>query len=440
MKTDGTGPATTPTTRPLAEAVNSSRVVATEVVTATRAVEGSANTATTTSHWQPGQTLQATVISVEGNGKVVLSIGGETQAVELKGPLALVAGQQLRLAVELRGGALALRLLSDATPEQLTITTALRSAMPRQGALTPLFDRVVTWLREGRLAELAPTRANPPTGTSAALPTPPATAVGTVGVTHQDNLTGLLRQLAALLPEAEQLTHPEGLRQALLAAGPFLEPKLAAGDTSQLGNDLKSLLLRLISLLRANPSPGGEAAPRPHANPGQGGGGSTPTTAPPPWSDQELQQLLKEAEGALARIKVGQLHQASAPERQDPTWSAEIPLRHGERSEVLEFKVEQEARRNGTGEEPVWSVRLGYSDPLHGPIAMVLSLTGRHKVGATFWTEQPATAQLFQDQLPLLAERLSSAGFEVMTMAARVGRPPSDQSWVPSPALIDVTA
>ncbi len=260
-----------------------------------------------------------------------------------------------------------------------------------------------------------------------------------------------MQRLLERLPQREAVTRADGLRQALADSGLFLEARLAealrAGQPStqlarQLAGDLKGGLLGLLSLLLGQagggkPVPalvhGGETPPPlPHAQP------VAQPRVPPPGQPPEglslprqLQQLLRQVDAGIARIQLSQL--ASIAEDDDGTrhWLLDLPLRDGERIDVLQLRIEQRRKRRESGERGLWSVALALELPDLGPVHARVSLGGG-TVSARFWAERDDTARLFDRHLGELQQRLRQAGLEVGQLAAHHGAPPAAES---GPAL-----
>src|SRR5690606_1145420 len=178
------------------------------------------------------------------------------------------------------------------------------------------------------------------------------------------------------------LTDPKALQAALARSGAFLEAKLA-GPTSgaSLASDLKALMLTLNRALQesgarasAARSDIGGHAPLPT----QHGPLAALSTAPATLSlldvpAQQMNELSRQTEGALARLTTVQIANA-AP---DPSHAIliELPIRHHDRASVLRLRIEQdEARKHEGGSDTAWAVEaaleLGAVGSLHARITL----------------------------------------------------------------------
>ena len=213
-----------------------------------------ARTEAVNSAWQVGQILRAVTLSSSPGGQTLLQIG--TQTVQGQSPIPLAAGQTVSLQVEGLSPQPLLRILP--APGQDPVGDAVRTLLPRQGGLAPLYNNLVQ-LTNARPALLPPL------------------------------LQELSRNLLRQAPDSRSVGTAPGLRQAVAQSGLFQEARLLAARNSgrvNLDSDLKTNLLRLVQLVRNWPGLG-DAAPgaRTAASPspaGTPGGSPTVPTPPPP--------------------------------------------------------------------------------------------------------------------------------------------------------------
>ncbi len=319
---------------------------------------------------RPGQRLTAVVAEGPRTGEALLRIAG--QLVQARtGELKLTPGQVLRLEVLSSGKLPELRLLEAARPTDI-LREALRQILPQQRPLAPSL---------GALAQLA---ARPDL----------SRLIGA-------EAARLLRDLVQRLPDPARVSTPEGLRQAIRDAGPFLEarlaPRQAAATPSQPAGqgpapggreaaqaargDLKAGLLKLAAALRAGTTQASaagsrSAAPTPAPTPAPSGtpGAAVPgATAParPVGTDPGLdplaalqrglpprpqasatlrapsaelaiqlrQQLPAHVESALARLKLTQLASLPQDRSQPPDWLIELPVRREDAIDLWALRI-----------------------------------------------------------------------------------------------------
>lgn len=310
-----------------------------------------------------GQELVARVQRADA-GRVLLDIAGSQ--LEAQTELPLRQGQALSLRVAQLQPAIVLKLAPDVGGQQ-TLAEALRALLPQPGARAPLATALVSLHAGGERT----------------LPEPVQRA---------------LASLLARLPAAESLAQPNALQRALSQSGLHLERRLAEGQTGAVGGDLKAGLLQLIKTLRQ-------------------GAGERETV-------EELTRLSGAPEDALARLKLLQLHGATAVK---PDLFYELPVLFGGGLELLQLRVEQDAARGEEENSPQaqdggFQIRLGFGFADSGRIDALLRLRGE-AASVFWWSERAQTAELLRAHLPLLAERLGALGLEVAELTCLDGQP-----------------
>jgi len=369
--------------------------------------------------WQAGQRLQARIIPGEPS---LLRIDGKLLPLNLP-PLPAQAGQDLRLQVIDPGQPVALRVLDISAPS--VSQQALRDALPRQLPLPLLLAQLQAIADDSRGSKL------------------PAEVLQQV------------RQILDRLPRHDSAGRAEGLQQALANSGIFLEARLAealrtnqpfAQTAQQLSGDLKGGLLGLLSLLLGLRIPTGATAPSTH------GAQKHPADAPPPLPNsqpfaqprmptsaasllnlglpQQLQELLRQIDGSLARIQLSQLA-ANNEDDGRRSWLLDLPLRHGDQLDLLQIRIDEERGGKGRGSGSLWSITLAIDLDGLGEIHIRVTLTGG-VVSATFWAGDDRAAELFKQHLGELQQRLQAAGLRVGNLSARHGSP---QTAADRPAL-----
>ncbi len=365
--------------------------------------------------WQAGQILQARLLPPAPGEPLLLRIDG--RLLPLPAPsLPAPVGQTLRLQVIDPGQPAALRVLEASAPA--VAQQAMRDALPRQLPLSSLLSTLQA------VAGDRPSRGDK-------LPA---------------NILQQIRQILDRLPRRNDATRAEGLQQALANSGLFLEARLAealragqpfAQTAQQLGGDLKGGLLGLLSLLLGLCPPSGDreqpgqgahrplakvppplpngqpfAQPRPAASTA-----STPNLSLP----QQLQELLRQVDGGLARIQLSQLASNSEDDGRR-SWLLDLPLRHGDRLDLLQMRIDEERDGKGRRAGSQWSVTLAVELEGLGEIHIRVTLNGG-VVSATFWAGNAHTAELFEQHLGELQQRLQAAGLRVGSLGARHGFP-----------------
>jgi len=371
--------------------------------------------------WQVGQLLDARVLrSAPAGESVQIRVGNMEVSVRL--PQNAAEGNRLTLQV-VRAGAQPVLSLVDraaapaatlaqgaaAQPVASTATPApsmhwLSSLLPSQGSQVPLLSALWSLQQQpGQLAQLpAPVR---------------------------NELEQLFRQL----PGVEQVTRPEGLRQAVQGSGIFHEANLAAtalsGSALPAAN-LKSILLSLATRLRALPGnpppPGVRSMDIPPPQPG-----SSPT--PQGRMEANLAQLGRDAlldtlrsrtESAVARLALHQWSSAESPDSGMPRWLMELPLRSGNGIDLVHLLLEREPERPEQEDEAVWRAEFALDLPELGPLHVRIAVSG-DRVRTRFWAQDADTVARIRSALPRLYEALENRDLEVRDLGCNEGKPPA---------------
>ncbi len=430
----------------------------------------------------PGGTVEARLLSLDGNGLATALVNGATLSLLLAGPEAKQAALQ-------PGAILLLRIAAGARDDASPRATLLEVRPPAE-ATTPGAAKIAPQTPQALLAPAAnlsprPESAGPATILSqppaqpqpAEAPVSPRALAGPLlgqALARQDSLAPLFANLAVLaegsvslaLPrqllalvnpilaqavpvERSPLTGPV-LKEAVARSGLFLEaneaqatPAAPAGDLKAGLRALRELLLPLIGPEQARPAPRAEApvplaaadepASRP-APPRRDGVLTPQPVAAPSLSAAErplviVETLLDQTEAALDRMKLAQF--ASLPlegprseAAQQQRWLTEIPLAFQAGIAMLPLQIEREPpRRDAAGAEaPLWRIRFALDVEPLGPLQGVVTLQGR-SVGVSLWAEREETSGILRQAVPGLQDSLADAAFESNGIDIRTGQP-----------------
>ena len=316
---------------------------------------------------KPGQILQATALSENTNGNIKLRIGVTRLIAQTQ--LAVKTGQPLTLLVDKTGDLPELKLLQLPSLKQLQ-SNALKSILPRHQPLPPLFERLTSL----------------------------------VDMPQEKGASEPIRQATqSLLERILPLDHPQfkqQLRAALLNSGLLTEARLLSGTLDR--GDFKLNLLRLLGLVQS-------LLPQQPATKNA----SQPTDAQA--SDPGLKLLtglLKQLDGALARIQTNQL--TSLPQ-EDPTrqsWQFELPIRQGELVDLMRIQVEKDSTFSTEEETPSWNLTLRMNLRELGAMRVQLRLRGE-AISSVFWAQELSTNQLIKTNLATLRKAFEKTGLEV---------------------------
>lgn len=440
--------------------------------------------------WRVGQVLAATVVSTPQTGLSELRIGNLLVKAQ-SGTLNLSPGQTLRLEVASLKELPVLKLLT--LMQQDPVAQALRNVLPRQEPLPPLFAalaRISAGVPPG-----APTAAQPGPLTG----TPPGiqTAARAENQLAAD-ITRLVRELFVRLPDTASVSRPGGLQQALRDSGLFLESKLTASTATQpmpakgdeLTRDFKANLLRLVQVLReniANSAPASARGSPPNTAAPQGAATASATALqnqlaaaltnaagsarlpagtftdpsaplqrgqpplPPPLAalaqlaksgtPLTAQELLRHAEGALARVQLNQLSSLPQERQLPPEWLIELPVRRDNETDIWGLRISRDAERNKDSSQataPGWTVMLAFDLPGLGPLQSRVNLRG-DRVSAQFFSQTQGILPVISEHLPVLQARLQQAGLRVEELSCLHGQIPPPQP-APKTRILDERA
>jgi hypothetical protein len=287
------------------------------------------------------------------------------------------------------------------------------------------------------------------------------------------DLRAAVDKLLTGLPDAQQMSTPKGLAQALANSGLFLEAKLLTGQNPTQTPDLKGDLLKLIAQLTpglpANTNLNAIIAANTLAQAlpgfvrnalgmlGQVSAKPQPTSFPIPErllqsqnGEGDLEHLLRLAAAAVSRL---QSHQLSSLEQTGvtddgrllSTWQLEIPMRNlqdivplqvkFQREEAPEKEQPHERRDEHEPRQQLWRVELAFDMEPLGPLQIQAQLI-KGSLSSQLWAERPYTASLIESNLAGLRERLLASGLNVGDLDCHLGTPPQgpqtrlEQRWV----------
>lgn len=188
--------------------------------------------------------------------------------------------------------------------------------------------------------------------------------------------------------------------------------------------------------------------------PGQGSAVTAPTLAGEQAAvaslggatEPALKDLTSQTEGALAKLVLNQLASLPQPDANQQIWRFDIPFTLAGHPESARLEIEREAKREGgsrgesAAENTPWTVTVELSPPGLGKFGGKVTLH-QGAINAFFWSDDPVTAELVQDNLPLLQARLEAAGLKTGRLDASVGvAPSSGANGRPPTPLLDLRA
>jgi hypothetical protein len=387
---------------------------------------GSSPSPSLLAEWRVGAILEAIAVRDARSGQLYLDIGGQRHPARVAsgdtaGPQ---NGERLQVRVLRNSPVLALETVSSqptrTSEESAVIADALRKFVPRQQSPALLLANLA-WIAQRK----------------SGVETLPRSVVQAAA------------HLWHALPDADALADPFALETAIARSGVFLEANLASHrgqPDPRFATDLKTLLLTLQRALQtsgakpSSPYPDATAhAPLPTTR-----GPLTALPAAPATlalldePTQQLNELSRQADGALARLTTVQISN-SAP---DPTLQSmliDLPVRHEDRAAILRLKIEHDGsrRRDGDGSES-WTVEAAVDLGAIGALHARVTLVGK-RIGVQLRAESPAIVDALSRRTGVLEAMLSESGLEVDRVVCLHGMPAGDSGMRPA-RLLDVRA
>lgn len=379
------------------------------------------------SEWRVGALLQAIAVRDAASGQLWLDIGGQRHSARLaSGNAGPANGEVLQVRVLRNSPVLALETLSSATAttpdgDATVVADAMRRFVPRQESPALMLANL-SWLAQGK---------------NGASELPKAVMQAAA-------------QLWQALPDADSLADPKNLQSAIQRSGTFLEANLAdasrgAASPGVLDTDLKALMLNLSRVLRDSGARPNSAhsdtamnAPVPTAR----GPLTALNAAPATFSmlddaDQQLNELSRQTEGAIARLTTTQITN-TAPDPSIQSMLVELPVRHDDRASMLRLRVEHDGSRKRSGGEDSWSVEAAMDLGQVGALHAKVTLTG-HRIGVQLRAESPAIVDALSTRAGELEAILRESGLEIDRIVCLHGMPVGDTGARPA-RLLDVRA
>lgn len=252
-------------------------------------------------------------------------------------------------------------------------------------------------------------------------------------------LDELLRLISGHSLDNQKQLGPETVRSLFLASGLFLEAGLAQSRTPR-ADDLKSLLLRMVTILQGNSHQNGvqhliQRLISRSQNP-------KPEGAQQELQTQVLHQLRKATEGALAKLELQQLQ--SLPQKEDEarqSWHFALTLNEEAKFREVEARITREQARRQQQDSERWNVDLHFDFEASGPMDARIQLQ-QTQIQVNFWASRSQTLERIRTLLPRLERALAKAGLEVTQLGAWPGAQsrPKERTLAPASGLVNLRA
>lgn len=362
--------------------------------------------------WRIGTVLSARPLGINPQGQLVLQVGA--LAVETTVPSTTLPAQ-FQVRVLTQGAQPLLEVLSQSTPTARTFQQALLERLPQQNGYAPLLATLSALSQRSVLRQL------------------PA------------EIRTALAMFEQTLRTPADITSGQGLREAILRSGLFLESQLAQtpgplqpAQTSSMQADWKGALLRLLGLLDQRtdspPLPGRTDTPPPLQQRGMQSQARAPlpllTGSDADDVDSLLRSLHGDVKAAVARLEVAQLDATTLP-----SWMIEIPLLGKDGHDILQLHMEYPA--DTADGSSGWMLGFALDLPELGPVHGQLQLN-EPRLSVRLWAVQAETAQRLERQFIPLRHRLAACGVLLDQLSCQVGLPSPSGKY--SAVLLKATA
>lgn len=358
-----------------------------------------------------GQIIDAVTLTNSSRGHVSLRIGGTVFNASTN--VAFQQNAHLSLEVAQIHPYLLLRLIPSSAESAAArpLQEAMISLLPQQGGIAPV------------LAELI------------------HKAMISGKYLQQQSTRSLINAFVNTLPTRNTLVHAEGIRQAFLQSGLFLESVLSKShgkSSSGITRDIKAALLRLqyrigqdLTELRSdnrilsNPVSSLQnavLAPRrksfPTAQPRVAFSSFTENED----MEDEIRCLYSKIQSAIARLSLLQVNTAENFFRGEYMWQLEIPVKHTKAVEIISISIENEQKDSWHKDNNAWVVNLALELPQLGPVQVRISLF-KQGISSCFWSESPKTLCLIEGQFEQLRTKLEQQGLKTLALCCQQGKP-----------------
>ena len=342
--------------------------------------------------WRIGSVLSARPLGINEQGLMVLQIGA--LAVEAEAPGTKLP-PQFQVRVLSLGAQPQLEILGTASQLDGNVNQALRERLPQQNGYAPMLSTM------SALSQWSIVRQLPP----------------------------YLRSALALLEHSistpQEVSTGEGLRQAVNRSGIFLEAQLAqapASDANTAHDDMKGAMLRLVAILKGQPTLGESSdveVDPPLLYRGVVPQGRLPLPSELANTSEAtdfLPRLYTDVQAALARLEVAQLQATPGH------WTVEIPIQDTEGADVLQLLLKQQ--QDG---EQNWTLGFSLDLPSFGPIVGELQLRGL-RLSVRLWAQLRQTVDRLEEQFDDLRSRLGATGLFLDQLSCQFGLPQAGSS------------
>ena len=126
-----------------------------------------------------------------------------------------------------------------------------------------------------------------------------------------------------------------------------------------------------------------------------------------------MHTILRQVESSLNHMQQTQLHNLNESQPGRPVWLFELPVKDGQDIDLFKIRINQDETSASQAEaKKTWSVTLEFDFAGLGRVKSQIKLQDNF-ISALFFSEQPRTLALFNENFELLRNRLSYNGLNV---------------------------
>ena len=356
-----------------------------------------------------GQLVDALVLSTNHYGQVKLRIGNTVLTASTN--INLPKNSHFLLQVKQLRPQLILQLIPNANEHNVLkpLQDAVSSFLPRQDGLAPSLASLLNKAFGSKSRE-------------------------------QQYLRTLINSLVRAIPDRHSISHAEGLRQAIMQSGLFLEANLSRSRKhrkTETSRDIKACLLRLQRGFEQHQQPGisvaGEYAstvpvlanrimppikkglPVPQHN-------ASINLAPDDGDIQDLVPgMMTRTRSALSRLGLLQAYSAENFNQGECMWQLELPVQHRDAVEIVALSIEKDEQHRTNGKQTSWIINLAVDLPGLGSVQIRVSVF-KQGVSSCFHPASSATAELIDLQFNRLRACLEKRGIKVLNLSCQQSR------------------
>ena len=263
-----------------------------------------------------------------------------------------------------------------------------------------------------------------------------------------------VREIFQNIPRPVNLKTASQVKSHIENSGVFLESKIkdqiltvlhssrqnkiaSSQNKLDLNPDFRVQLLRLAELIKSQPSLTSKPQVRSEQNtgtpviqtnnPGLAANNTTATTRSAMTDignaqasllnitrhDEAMHTILRQVESSLNHMQQTQLHNLNESQPGRPVWLFELPVKDGQDIDLFKIRINQDETSASQAEaKKTWSVTLEFDFAGLGRVKSQIKLQDNF-ISALFFSEQPRTLALFNENFELLRNRLSYNGLNV---------------------------